>query len=122
MADKISLDYVTLGKRIKAARNKKGLTQEKLSELVGLTPTYLSNVETAAENIGLSSLVGIANALDVGMDYLLAGNVNMAESYLQKDLQEILGTCTQEEKAFLIDLFYSNYEAVKKHSGILSEK
>lgn len=121
MADKISLDYVALGKRIKAARNEKGLTQEKLSEQVGLTPTYLSNVETAAENIGLSSLVGIANALDVGMDYLLAGNTKVAESYLQNDLQEMLGNCTPEEKALLIDLFHSNYEAVKKHGGKLNK-
>ena len=41
----MELDYKAIGKRVKIARIKADLTQEKLSELVGVSPTHLSSEE-----------------------------------------------------------------------------
>ena len=46
----MELDYKAIGKRIKIARIKADLTQEKLSEMVGVSPTHLSNIETGTRH------------------------------------------------------------------------
>ena len=47
----MELDYKAIGKRIKIARIKADLTQEKLSEMVGVSPTHLSNIETGTTRV-----------------------------------------------------------------------
>lgn len=115
MAEKNSLDYVAIGKRIKMARNDKGLTQDKLAEAVELSTPYISSVETGSEKIGLSSLVAVANHLGVSVDYLLAGNAAQAESYLQNDIQDMIAACSADERALFLDLISCCYETIKRH-------
>ena len=75
-----SLDYEKLGVRIREARKSKGYTQEKLSELVGISPNYLSRVETNNGGvISLPTLVRICNALGVGMDYMLIDSLTAGD-------------------------------------------
>ena len=53
----MELDYKAIGKRIKIARIKADLTQEKLSEMVGVSPTHLSNIETGTTRVSLNAKV-----------------------------------------------------------------
>lgn len=48
-------------------RKKKGLTQEKLAEVVGISRTYLSKIEAPnlPASLSLNTLFAIAEALDV---------------------------------------------------------
>ena len=54
-----------VGSRIKALRTKKGLTQEELSELVGINPKYLSSIERGKENPTFNTLIALSESLDV---------------------------------------------------------
>ena len=56
----MELDYKAIGKRIKIARIKDDLTQEKLSEMVGVSPTHLSNIETGTTRVSLNAIISIA--------------------------------------------------------------
>ena len=58
-----------LGKRLKALRNERGLTLAQLGQQVGLSASYLSQVERGVTMPSLSKLTTIASALDVGMGY-----------------------------------------------------
>lgn len=49
-------DYKLIGKRIKIARIRAGYTQEHLAELVDLSPTHLSNVETGSTRVSRNRL------------------------------------------------------------------
>ena len=74
------LDYKKLGLRIREARKAKGYTQERLSEMAGISPNYLSRVETFNGGvISLSALLKICNVLDVGMDYMLVDSLKMGQ-------------------------------------------
>lgn len=44
----MELDYKAIGKRVKIARIKADMTQERLAELAGISPTHMSNIETAS--------------------------------------------------------------------------
>lgn len=67
----MELDYRAIGKRIKIARIKSDMNQEKLAELVGVSPTHMSNIETGTTRVSLQTIVRLANALSVSVDDLL---------------------------------------------------
>ena len=71
-----SMDQKAIGRRIKAARERKGLTQEELAEEVDLSPMHVSVIERGVKLPKLETLINIANALDVSADVLLQDVVN----------------------------------------------
>lgn len=59
-----------VGERIRAIRNKQGLSQDKLAEKAGLHNTYIGQVERAEKNITIESLEKIVNALGITFEDL----------------------------------------------------
>ena len=57
--------YKKVGLRIKELRELKGLTQEKLAEMAGISVDYLGKIETSINNPGMIGLYKIINALGV---------------------------------------------------------
>jgi len=53
------------GQRVRAMREARGLSQEKLAELAGVHRTYLSSLERGGRNVGLDNINAIAAALGV---------------------------------------------------------
>lgn len=60
----------TIGQRIRSYRTEKGLSQEKLAELAGCHPTYISQVERGEKNATLESIEKIACAVGVPLSRL----------------------------------------------------
>lgn len=50
---------------IKKYRNKRGLTQDKLSEIAGISCDYLSEIERGKKIPSLKRFIAIADALDI---------------------------------------------------------
>ncbi|MBR4896263.1 MAG: helix-turn-helix transcriptional regulator [Clostridia bacterium] len=61
---------MTFGEVVRTERTKKGLTQEKLSELLGVSSQAVSKWETTGCYPDAELLVPLANALDVSLDSL----------------------------------------------------
>ena len=55
--------YVAAGRRVKAIRLKRGLTQAALSERAGVTPSWFSYVESGHEKGSLEMFHRLATAL-----------------------------------------------------------
>lgn len=60
----------TLGLNIKFARMRKELSQEQLAELVDVSRTAISFIETARQNPTILKVIDIAKALDVDINEL----------------------------------------------------
>ncbi len=105
------IDYRIIGNRIKKARNALCLTQEALSEKIGVSTNYLSKVEGGHEHPNLELLGKISVATDVSLSELLTGVVEERQ-YLQKDIAEILNSCSPEKTRLIFDiiLHISQYE------------
>jgi transcriptional regulator with XRE-family HTH domain len=56
-----------LGKRIKEYRINRGITLQELSEKIGLTKGYLSKIEKAKKAPPVSTLIMLANALEISI-------------------------------------------------------
>ncbi len=65
-----------LGVRIKQCRVAKQLTQEKLAELIDVSPHYIYEIEKGLKCMSLPTLIDISSALNISTDYLLFGVIN----------------------------------------------
>lgn len=59
-----------IGVRIKELRSKRGLTQEQLSEMMGINPKYISSIERGKENPTLDIFIKLAETLEVSIGAL----------------------------------------------------
>lgn len=60
-----------LGQRIRARRLRRGLSQERLAQAAGLSPRFLSQIESGRGNISVVRLFGLARALEAPLEDLL---------------------------------------------------
>ena len=63
--------FLSLGNKIRQSRKDKGITQEDLAHLSGLDRSYVGYIERGEQNITLSTLFQISEALGVAASYLL---------------------------------------------------
>lgn len=90
------MDQVALGKRIKAARERVGMTQEDLAAAVDYSVDHVSVVERGVKPPKLEKLVVIANVLNVGTDELLQDSSNAATMLRATELSERLKTLSPD--------------------------
>ena len=67
----MSLEKGILGNTIRNARIKKGLSQETLAEMVGITPTHLKHIESEHRKPSIDVLIEIAQILQMSIDNIL---------------------------------------------------
>lgn len=114
----MELDYKAIGKRIKITRIKGELTQEKLSEMAGVSPTHLSNIETGTTRVSLSTLVSIANALKVTSDDLLCDNIVKAKVQIENDIALLLDDCDEYELRVIRDIAAATKETLRRDAHL----
>ena len=110
----MEIDYKAIGQRIKIARIKKCITQEAVSDIVDVTPSHMSNIETGKTKVSLPTLIAIANALSVSVDALLCDNVLASKVVFENEAKEVFKDCDEYEVRLLVDLLKSSKEAIRK--------
>ncbi len=104
------LNYKEIGKRIQEFRNKRGLTQDELGELIGSNQKYVSRLEIGNPKPYFSTIVAISRALQISVDSLIADYDNsFDESTLKLILDDIRGM-NKKQLAMLRD----NIATIKK--------
>lgn len=67
----------SIGKKIRYYREEKGYTQEKLAELVRISPNYLSAIERDVKIPKLETFLLIVNKLEVKADDILSDQLEV---------------------------------------------
>lgn len=98
------LNFKHIGRQIKKARSNKKMTQAALAELVEMSTTYISHIESAKKQASLEVIVRLANALDVTVDHLLCGHLSSDPLEYHADLKEILIDCSIYEKELICEI------------------
>jgi len=57
----------TIGEKIKASRKAKGLSQEKLGELTGLSTNYIGQIERGQRQVAIDTLAQITEVLETDL-------------------------------------------------------
>jgi transcriptional regulator with XRE-family HTH domain len=61
----------TFGRSVRSLRKRRGLSQETLAEVCGLSRNYISDIERGVRNPGLLVMVALAKALKVPLRELV---------------------------------------------------
>jgi transcriptional regulator with XRE-family HTH domain len=106
-----NINYIDIGKRIKAERERNGLTREKFSELVSISPTYFSQIELGQRHPSLPTTIKIASTLHISLDFLVYGeralNVN------KDDLIDIINHAHEKDLYVLKEILTAILPSVK---------
>ena len=81
-----------LGERIRARRTELGWTQEQLSTKVGISKGFLSDLENGKRKVSAVNLMGIAQVLNLSLDFLMKGSGTPSvsnESETQPEVSEL---------------------------------
>ena len=109
----ISMNQKAIGRRIKAARENKRLTQEQLAELVDLSPMHVSVIERGVKLPKLETLINIANVLDVPADVLLQDVVNNQTKLCASEASELIKQLPREDQRRVLAALRSFVESTK---------
>lgn len=111
----MAIDYKDIGQRIKQKRIEKGLTQEKLSEMIGVGPSHMSHIESGSTVPSFEVFISIINVLNCSADELLCREIPSAKNLCDNWLTGIIEDCDQTEIKILSDALISLKETLRKN-------
>ena len=109
----MELDKIRLGKRIKAARKRRGLSQLALSETLDCTPNHLSYIENGNRSLSLAKFVQLANALGASADELLMDSLDNTTEAMDHKYSSIMAGCSECEKRMLLSIIFAVKEVME---------
>lgn len=83
-----SLDYKQMGIRVRAGREKFGLSREGLAEIVDLSPFYIGQIERGERKMSLDTLYKVSCSLNISTDILLKDHNSFLENNYIEELLE----------------------------------
>lgn len=110
------IDYARIGKRIKAARKQRGISQQALAEIIACTPSYISFIETGVRSMSLDTFILIANALDISSDELLIDCLQHSMVAINAEFARIIADCSPSERRLLADLIRSAKRTIRSNN------
>lgn len=100
-----------IGRRIREARTRRGMTQEQLAERTDITIVYLSELERGLKLPSLTVFVSIAETLHVSTDSLLRDDLESGKEYIYDDLTKKLERLSPKQRiavSEIIDAYIRN--------------
>ena len=77
------MDYVDLGKRVRARRTELNWTQERLAQEIGVSTSFIGHIERGSRKASIDTLVQLANAMEISTDELLEGSLNVPDELIR---------------------------------------
>ena len=109
------MNYYEIGQRIRKYRKANGLSQEQLAEMVSISTTHMSHIETGNTKLSLPVFVSIAEALSVQTDLLLYDSPQSNKSYAKEQITALIDSCSTTEALIIMDLLKSCIISLKKY-------
>ena len=108
------IDYKDIGIRIRAARMKKGMTQEQLAEAVSVGTPHISHIETGKTVPSLKTLINIINTLECSADELFCIEVEKAQPVFQNWLGELVADCSEQDRKLIADTVQAMKDSMRR--------
>ena len=118
----MALNIIQIGKRIRAIRKKRGLSQETLAGEIGCSPVHLSNIESGYKCMSLEVFVKLANTLNVSADELLIDNLSNNIKATNHEFVIILSDCSKYENRILTDIIVAAKQSLRENKSYINKK
>ena len=101
------MNYYEIGQRIRKYRKAYSMSQEQLSDMVAISATHMSHIETGNTKLSLAVLVKIADALSVQTDALIYDAPKVNRTVMTDEISNILNSCDPKELKIVTDVIKS---------------
>lgn len=98
------MNYYEIGQRIRKIRKSRGLSQERLAELVGISTTHMCHIETANTKLSLPVFIQIAEVLEVQTDTLLYDQPRDCVDNSMGVIVDVLRSCDAKQARFIAEM------------------
>lgn len=98
------MDNVSLGSKIKEARQRKGITQSELARAVDINDMYLSEVERGVKMPSMNLFIKLIVTLDVSADYILRDVTPAGKEYVFDEVTAMLEGLTPQQRKTAVDI------------------
>lgn len=112
------MNMVLFGKRLRAQREKKKITQTALAEKVHCSPSYISHLENGTKCMSFDFFVMLINALEISADELLYENLPHTTAIYNRAIDNTLSDCTPYEAAILYDLILALKQSLRSYKEL----
>ncbi len=109
--------YESLGKNIRRYRRVADLTQEKLADRIGYTPSHVGAVENASGVPSFEMLIKIADTLNVSMDQLCYGSIENVSGYLMDEFNRYTEGFDDKQRRCAVDMAVAVWKRYKEYTG-----
>ena len=92
------IDYNELGRRVRVQRKQHHLTQEALAEQIDISDSFMGHIERGTRSVSLETLIKLANALNISVEYLLQPNAPAPQISLPADVQDTVSKLTDNQR------------------------
>lgn len=103
------IDYKVAGVNIKKRRVELGLTQEKVAEIIGITPSFYSHIENGSRHASISTFDNIAKYFEISIDEIINSNNNckVTNDELETKIIFRLKKLSNKEQNFILNILES---------------
>ena len=98
------MNYYEIGQRIRKFRKAYNLSQEQLAEMVGISTTHMSHIETGNTKLSLPVFIHIRDALSVQTDALLHDYPSGSRTKMKQEISDMLDSCSPQDMHILLDV------------------
>lgn len=95
-----------LGEHIRRARLEMGWSQEKLAELLDITPTHVKHLESGHRKPSAEVLFSLAKLLNMSLDNLIFRENDLQNQTIQQ-IENLLPKCSQKDLNVTLDILKS---------------
>ena len=92
-----AVNWSEVGMRVRIQRTYLGYTRESLSEQLGVTPKFCSDIELGQKGMSVQTLSALSNVLKVSTDYILFGTGRESDP---TPLMAMLYKCPHDKLAY----------------------
>ncbi len=107
---------VMVGERVRAARARKGMSRRVLSEVSGVSPRYLAQLESGKGNISIALLLKIAVALDFKVEWLVSEDDPWTSE--SASMRFLFANATRAQRRQVLDLLETSRPANQRAGRI----
>ena len=105
------IDFKRVGRRIHEARERMGMTQQRLSDIVNCESNHISAIETGVKRPSIDLLARISEALDTSVDYFLMDAPHISRQYfIDSEIKAKLNRCSSDTLKVVNDVLDSLLE------------
>ena len=108
----MNIDYKLIGDRIKQARKAKGMTQEVLSERLGVSIGYVSQVERGITKISLDLLGAISSILDCNVASLISESAVNSNGYMETEILNEIRKLDNKKRKYILKILQLTNEVL----------